>query len=321
MKKLTHLPRLHWTGLTFLAQFALTAAVAIAMAVSCTPAAAQTLKVATGSAKLTYSTMFKEMVQYCGNTLPLIEVNSNGSMDNVDKLVGNEVNAGFVQSDVLWLRARTEDLDNVKTLLALHNEQVHLLAPVRSGLKSGGVMGVGGNEVVINDITQLAGMRVAATGGSAVTAKVIRLQSEIPFTVVEYPNNDEVLKAVAGGQAQAALSVAGQPAASVRALSGQHFKMLAIPQAVQERLKGVYRTSRLNYSNLNAAGVPTVATDALLVTREYKTPKMIGALASFRSCVQGKVDELKETTGTHPAWQAVDAANRGKWAWLELSSK
>lgn len=316
MKKLTQL-RAHIERF-FAAAFV---AVMAVLAVSCTPAQAQTIKVATGSAKLTYSTMFKEMVQHCGNTLPLIEVNSNGSMDNVDKLVGNEVNAGFVQSDVLWLRARTEDLGNVKTLLALHNEQVHLIAPTRSGVKSGGVMGVGGSEVVINDITQLSGMRVAATGGSAVTARVIRLQSEIPFTVVEYPNNDEVLKAVAGGQAQAALIVAGQPAASVRALSGQQFKMLAIPAAIQERLKGVYRPARLNYSNLNAAGVPTVATDALLVTREYRTARMTSALAAFRGCVHGRVDELKETTGTHPAWQAVDAANRGRWAWYELGEK
>lgn len=300
-----------------------TAAIIAAMAVlamSCDPAAAQTLKVATGSAKLTYSTMFKEMVQHCGNTLPLIEVNSNGSMDNVDKLVGNEVNAGFVQSDVLWLRARTEELGNVKTLLALHNEQVHIIAPVKSGQKAGGVMGIGGSEVVINDITGLAGQRVAATGGSAVTAKVIRLQSEIPFTVVEYPNNDAVIAAVSKGEAAAAIVVGGQPLPLVKGLSSS-FKLLAIPQAVQERLKGVYRTTRLNYSNLNAAGVPTVATDALLVTREYKTEKMVGALASFRSCVLGKVDELKETTGTHPAWQAVDAANRGKWAWYELGVK
>jgi len=290
------------------------------VAMSCAPAHAQTLKVATGSAKLTYSAMFKEMVQHCGNALPLLEVNSNGSMDNVDKLVGNEVNAGFVQSDVLWLRARTEELGNVKTLLALHNEQVHIIAPVRSGLKTGGVMGVGGSEVVINDITGLANQRVAATGGSAVTAKVIRLQSEIPFTVVEYPSNDAVIKALSTGEVAAAVVVGGQPLPLVKGLS-KDFKLLAIPPAVQERLKGVYRTTRLNYSNLNAAGVPTVATDALLVTREYKTERMVGALASFRGCVLGKVDELKETTGTHPAWQAVDAANRGKWTWLDLPKR
>lgn len=321
MKKLTqfssHIERF------FTAAFIATMAV---LAMSCSPADAQTLKVATGSAKLTYSTMFKEMVQHCGNTLPLVEVNSNGSMDNVDKLVGNEVNAGFVQSDVLWLRARTEELGNVKTLLALHNEQVHIIAPVKSGLKAGGVLGVlgvlgvGGSEVVINDITGLAGQRVAATGGSAVTAKVIRLQSEIPFTVVEYPNNDAVIAAVTKGEAAAAIVVGGQPLPLVRGLNAS-FKLLAIPPAVQERLKGVYRTTRLNYSNLNAAGVPTVATDALLVTREYKTERMVGALASFRGCVLSKVDELKETTGTHPAWQAVDAANRGKWAWYELGAR
>jgi hypothetical protein len=69
---------------------------------------------------------------------------------------------------------------------------------------------------------------------------------------------------------------------------------------------------------VNAAGVTTVATDALFVTREYKTPAMVNSLAKFRACALAKVLELQETTGSHPAWQGVDPANRGKWAWLEL---
>lgn len=298
---------------------ALLAAVAAASALWAAGAHAQTLKVATGSAKLTYSTLFKEMTQFCGTSVSMTEVNSGGSMDNIDRLVGNEVNAGFVQSDVLWLRARTEDLSNVKTLLALHNEQIHLIARAGAGVKTGGVMGLGGKVHEFTDLASLAGQTIAAAGGSAVTAQVIRLQSEVPFTVLQKANNDEVLKALANGEASAALIVAGAPTPLVANL-GPDFKLLAISGAVAERLKGVYRPARLSYSKMGAAGVPTVATDALFVTREYKTERMTSALGSFRGCVQSKLDEIKETTGTHPAWQAVVADNKGKWVWYDLPS-
>lgn len=277
------------------------AAVSFALA---SPVSAQQLRVATGSPSGTYSTMFKQLAGKCGNDVSLIEVNSSGSQDNINQLVGNQVNGAFVQSDVLYLRARTEELGNVKTLLALHPEQVHLLAPVASGLKEGGTVGIGAKEVIISDITQLAGRRVGAYGGSTVTAQVIRLQSEIPFQVVSLDNEAEVAKALEARQIDAALFVGGAPLPFMSRLGG-NYKLLSIPPSVVEKLKGVYRPARLNYPKMNAAGVTTVATDALFVTREYKTPRVLDSLSKFRTCALASLDDLKETTGTHPAWQAV----------------
>jgi hypothetical protein len=54
---------------------------------------------------------------------------------------------------------------------------------------------------------------------------------------------------------------------------------------------------------------------ALLITREYKTPKFVAALRKFRQCFFDNLDELKETPGTHKAWQKVDPANHGRWPW------
>src|SRR5512141_2081618 len=116
-------------------------------------AQAQTLRVATGSPKGTYAAMFKELTQVCGTEVPMVEVPSTGSMDNINQLVGNQVNAAFVQSDVLYLRARTEELGNVKTLLALHNEALHFVAKANSGLKEGGTLGFGAKEIVLSDIS------------------------------------------------------------------------------------------------------------------------------------------------------------------------
>jgi TRAP transporter TAXI family solute receptor len=294
--------------------FILAVAWATFIAVLPTPAAAQaTLKVATGSPKGTYAAMFREIYQVCGNEVGMVEVASTGSQENINQLVGNQVNAAFVQSDVLYLRARTEELGNVKTLMALHPEQVHFVA--RADAKVGGKMGFGGEA--LTSVVQLAGLKVGAAGGSGVTSQVIRLQTEIPYSTVLFDKDDEVEAALKAGKIDAAIFVGGAPLGRVAAL-GVDFRLLSIPAAAVEKLKGVYKAARLNYPKMGAAGVTTVQTDALFVTREYKTEKMTTSLARFRACALAKVDELKETTGTHPAWQAVDTANRGKWPWYEL---
>jgi TRAP-type uncharacterized transport system substrate-binding protein len=294
--------------------FAALFAAAAMLAATAMPAVAQTtLKVATGSAKGTYSAMFKEVYQVCGSEVGMVEIASTGSQENITNLVGNQVNAAFVQSDVLYWRARTEELGNVKTLLALHPEQIHFVA--KAGTKVGGKMGFGGSA--LENIGQLAELKVGAAGGSSITSQVIRVQSEIPYSTVIYDNNDLALKALAEGKVDAVLLVGGAPLGSVASL-GADYKLLSIPAGAVEKLKGVYRPARLNYPKMGAAGVTTVSTDALFVTREYKTEKMVQSLARFRACASAKVEELKETTGTHPAWQAVDTSNKGKWPYYEL---
>ncbi len=181
-------------------------------------------------------------------------------------------------------------------------------------------MGIGGSTVAFTSLEQLAGRKIGASGGSQVTAQVIRLQSEIPFSVVPLVNEAAVKAALAKGDIDAALFVGGQPLGTVADL-GPSYKLLSIAAATVEKLKGVYRPARLNYRTLGAAGITTVATDALFVTREYKTTRMTDSLASLRGCAVASLDDLKETTGTHPAWQNVEAANKGKWAWYDLPAK
>lgn len=284
---------------------------------------AQQLQVSTGDPKgSTYTSMFSTMGKYCGSQIALVPMPSTGSVENLDRLMANTVNAAFVQSDMLFMRAMTEDLGNIKTLLALHPETVHFYAPTVSGFKQGGKLGTsyGATDVVIADITQLAGLRVGAAGGSVVTAGVIKLQADIGYTLVTYDTNDQAHAALVKGEVNAVVRVGGQPLPGISALPAG-FKLLAINPATAEKLKNVYRPTRASYRNLNAAGVPTVTTDALLVVRNYKTAKMVDSLGAFRQCVLASLDEVKETTGTHGAWQTVKAENKGLWPWYETAKK
>ena len=279
-------------------------------------ASAQQIAVATGGKSGTYSRMLGQMSAMCTDGAALVEHNTTGSLEALDRLLGNTVNAAFVQTDVLHLRAKTEDVGAIKTLLALHPEAVHIIARTDHPVKSGGVLGVGGKERPVRELPDLAGLKVAAAGGSAITAQVIRLQSEVPFTVVPAESNEQALKLLAAKQVHAVIAVGGAPYPIVAGLA-KPFNLVSITGPTLEKLKNVYRPARLSYSKMGASGVPTVATDALLVTRAYKTPKMLDGLLGLRKCVLTHLDEIKETTGTHPAWQAVDPSNVGKWPMLE----
>jgi TRAP-type uncharacterized transport system substrate-binding protein len=290
-----------------------------ALVASVSAFAQNTLKISTGGASATYSRMSKEIGAACMNDIQLQEMNSTGSMQNIDRLTGNETQAAIVQSDVLRFRGNTEDLSAVKTLVTMHPEQVHLIALASSNLKEGGTLGFGAKAVTFNTINDLAGRVVVASGGSYITAQVIRLQTEISFQVVEVADSKAAIEAVNSGQAAAALFVGGQPMDNLKTLNKAH-KLLSIPEAVVGKLKNVYKPAVLNYSNLGAAGVTTVSTDAIMVTREFKTPKMIEALSKFRTCFNAKVPELAETTGTHAAWQKVVVGAEAKWPMYNLPS-
>mgnify|MGYP002654775981 FL=1 len=107
--------------------------------------------------------------------------------------------------------------------------------------------------------------------------------------------------------------------ADVQALNNA-YKLLSFPEAMMGKLKSVYVPAKLNYSGMGqgGSGVQTIATEALYVTRAYKTPKYVESLAALRGCFKNNVNELSETTGTHKKWAAVNADNTGKWSYYEL---
>lgn len=299
--------------------FASLFASALLFVCSLQPVAAQQLKVATGGPTGTYSKMLKEIVQTCGSNVAITEQNTSGSTENVNLLVGNQVNGGFVQTDVLHFRASTEDMAGIKTLLTLHPEEVHVLV-LEGPNKAAGILdrvGLGDKTVPLNSVKDLQGRTVGAVGGSFITAQVIRIQSEVAFKVVEFPDNKALVAALTAKQVDAALMVGGSPLGAVAELKGG-YKLLSFPEDLIGKLKNVYRPARLNYTNINSRGVQTVATDALFVTREYKSAKFVEALGGLRSCITKNIDDLKETTGMHPKWQVVDVNNRGKWPYYEL---
>jgi TRAP-type uncharacterized transport system substrate-binding protein len=280
-------------------------------------AQAQQVKVATGGPKGTYHALFTNIADKCGNEMAMIGVNTSGSLENLDKLTAKEVGAAFMQTDALFASAQGRDLGNIKTLIAFHREAAHVVVLAQSGLKSGGTLGIGAKEVVFNTVEDLAGMKVAAAGGSMITAQLVKLQGQVNYTVVPAKDNDEALAMLKKGDVQAVIMVGGQPLGNVKVL-GSDMKLVGFKPATVELLKTVYVADKLSYPKLSSAAVGTIATEALLVTRTYNTPDKLNMLASFRSCVTQNIPEWQDADGAHPAWSQVSADNKGKWAYYDL---
>lgn len=106
------------------------------------------------------------------------------------------------------------------------------------------------------------------------------------------------------------LAVIGQPAAWVKGLSGVRL----VPLPFSAPLEGIYTSAKLLYPNLSVSGVPTVAVQSVLVTRDFKTPDKKERLLAYKKCAVGKLVNLQEDEGMHPKWQQVTFKT---WPWPE----
>lgn len=246
---------------------------------------------------------------------------SGGATENLDALVNNRASAAFLHSDVIYAAAQADpSYRQLKTLVALYPEEIHVLALRTSNIKSGGTLGFGSHAVQFNTLADLTNYKVGAAGGGVITAKILTGQGEGHFSVVPFDNGKEVIAALNSGQIQAAVFVGGSPLPNLTSLSGDTYKLLPIPESMASKLSGIYKPAVINYANLKSGAVHTMAPEAIILTRHYTIAKMIMPQEKFRSCFYKHLDELKETPGKHPKWQMVDASNHGTWEWLELPS-
>lgn len=280
------------------------------------PAFGQSIKLSTGSPKGSYARATTELAAVCGSEVAIAAVPSSGAMENVDRIIANEAQGGWTQTDVMYFRAKTDDLDSIKTLITMFPEEIAIIT-TNTTRKEGGMMGIGGKEVSLNALGDLAGRKVGAWGGGLVSAQIIRLQSEVPFTVETVADEAAGLKKLASGEIDAILAVGGSPLPWIRSLD-KGYKLISINDAHINKLKGVYRPAKISYPNLGQNGVATVSTDAIIVVQDYKSARYIETLGKLRRCLNEKLVDLQETPGNHPKWRLVKANEKAKWPMYEI---
>jgi hypothetical protein len=215
----------------------------------------------------------------------------------------------------------------VLALLPLHTEHVHFVVSANVTVMTqeaveANWLGMGGSDAVyalssnpVRSVADLQGAVIASWGGSAVSSQVIDQLARLGATVTNAGSRDAAMAMLDGGQAHAVISVAGAPVQWISDLPQGEYSLLTVGPSTQENLASVYGVQPVSYNNMGENGqrIDALTVNALLMTRTYRTDRMIGALAELQDCVRNRIFEIQDTPGTHPAWQMIDPMAEMLW--------
>lgn len=291
-----------------------------AMLLFAVPASAQmpSLRLAAGSEGGTYYTMGNNMATYCSPGVTVQVQKTGGSDDNIERLTSaNKADIAIVQKDILFKRSKYNKDQAVANLLAvmpLYGEAMHLVAlrtnPANTFTDLGAVQGrlggiVGGK----------AAKRVGAYGGSIESAEIIKAMTGVDYEVVPVENTVAGLAALDANKIDALLAMGGTPLLWVNEkLDRSKHKLLTFDGSM-EKVSGAYRRTNLTYTKLGVNALPTIATDAILVTRNFSSTEKVTAVSLLRKCITTELTRMQEADDTHGQWANVQKDNLQVEGW------
>lgn len=270
----------------------------------------------------TYSHMIGTIGQTCSTAeMQIKEKTTTGSDENVKLITNNQVDGAIIQNDFLAAAKmqNPKSVANVRTVFALHPEEVHFIARADVKTEGGVTIGgfnLGGDKIQFNQLDDLRDRAVGAVGGSLRTGQIISEYLKLGLKMTSYASTTAMLTDLLSKKIDAILIVSGAPSAAVEALDSR-YKMLSVRG--NQDIANVYAATKVQYSKLNNGNaVDTVATQALLVSRVFRSPEMQVSLAKLRTCLTENLVRIQDARGSHPKWQDVKVDDHGKWEWYEL---
>jgi TRAP-type uncharacterized transport system substrate-binding protein len=298
-----------------------TSVLAIALAFgACMPLAAQSaantqtslvqLRIATGKPGKGFSKVFADIRSVCGATVPLVEIETEGGLQNLTALAANKADLGFVQVDTF---ATMQDSDaSIATLQTVMPMNVNLLHVVarnggyelpRTGRLEKLLEKVTSSKVVmVSSFGELRGLPVAVVGSARALARELNRAQSLGMQFVDVSNDEEGLARLKRGDVAALLSTSGWPSGPMQALrrsDGLHL----VPY--DARVQEPYLISTRNYENIDGFKLPFLGVPNALMARPFTPGGAYGrAVATLRDCVRRNLLTLREGP-YEPMWQEV----------------
>lgn len=279
-----------------------------------TLASAAELRVATGAKGKGYSKFFSELNQVCGSQVTLIEIESKGSLDNVDKLVTNEADIGFIQLDTVQQMSNSDDqVKKLQAVASLHSNLLHILTPT-----SGVAINVANadkksfqiwkddavaKKVRITKFSQLKSMRVGLVGTSQIMVRKLNSMINHGMQPIDYPTDDLAIKAMKAGQVAAVFTVAAFPHGIINKLT-QADNVSLVSYDLAPAMP--YETIKKNYSKLNAYGVQLLGSRNMLMSRSFSGAKS-AEVSKLKTCIAKNLNTFKDDYS--PAWSEIESLN------------
>lgn len=145
-----------------------------------------TIRICAGSETGNYTFAVNEIAKRVSDTVANVEViHTNGSLDNLRRLMNNECDFGMAQEDVndMFILENPAALSTIEEFKSIYDEYVHLLCPVASGWRN-----VTDLRKAINDGEQVRLIVGPDGGGQAETWRSLRRAHEDYDRIERLPN-------------------------------------------------------------------------------------------------------------------------------------
>jgi len=224
-------------------------------------------------------------------------VESGGSTFNYDELIKSDASLiSLLQYDVLLYKSmeKPEETKNIKILLPLDYEEIHLVAYKESN---------------INSLSDLEGKKVAIGSpeqGTNITAKLIKQQAGVEWEDVEIGFNDAFVGLLVGS-IDAFFFVGAVPVTKLKDLSPEFSNLLNLVPIESPSLDRIYAKTRIrafsykwSKDNINTYAVRSV----IAVNTKNMTTEQSQNLDKMLLGIKNNIEELKKSG--HPKWRRVD---------------
>lgn len=270
------------------------------------------LRIATGKIGKGFSKVLADIRKVCGTAVPMVEVQTEGGLQNLMALAANKADLGFVQVDTF---AAMQDSDPniaaLQTVMPMNVNLLHVIA--RSSGYQLPWLGVidrfsWRKTLVLRAFSELKGLPVAVVGSARSLGRELDRAHALGLQFVDVSTDEEGLAKLKRGDVAALLSTSGWPSGPVQALKrsdGLHLVRFDL------KMQEPYMVSTRNYENLDSFKHTFLGVPNALMTRPFTPNGAYGrAVATLRDCMQKNLETLREGP-YEPMWQEVKADGTG----------
>lgn len=263
------------------------------------------LTIVSGIASGSYHQIVNDIIKVSTN--PMQVRTSGGSVDNYQLLINDKnVDIVFIQYDVLMkakmydIQNKMENSKNVRVLLPLANEEIHLVTRVNS------------NIYKLNDLeNKKVGVGIPSIEGTNVTAGLIKSVTEIHWEDVEI-NFDSAFVALLTGDIDAFFFVGYAPAKKLRDLLPTYNQLIKLVPIEDDNLNQFHVRSvieRGTYPWLHY-DVNTYAVKSVLATNTaFEAPSDQEVIKQLLFDIKNNLNGLQQDG--HLKWREVDFDFKG----------
>jgi TRAP-type uncharacterized transport system substrate-binding protein len=234
-------------------------------------------------------------------------------LDNVDKLVTNEADLGFIQLDTMYQMQGSDDqVKKLRAVASMHSNMLHILT-----LSAGIPMTVKNEKsalevwkddtkiqrVKITKFSQLKGMRVGLVGTSQIMVRKLDAMMNFRFQSIDFNTDNDAIAALKAGKVAAVFTVAAFPHGIINkftqadGLSLVNYDLVpALP----------YETTKKSYTKMNAYGITFLSSRNMLMSRSFSGNKS-KTVQQLKQCIAKNLNNFKDDYS--PAWSEIDSLN------------